>query len=97
MLLAKQNEEQRKTISTLTNLAASKDFAAFSALENVVENQAPQGFSPAPMLNDEAVAHAIAAQYSARGLDPSLAYATDGYGDALEDFGGREALFGKSD
>lgn len=97
MLLSKQNDEQRKTISTLTNLAASKDFTAFSALESAGEKSAPHGFSPMPMLNDEAVAHALAAHYSASGLDPSLAYANDGDGDPLEDFGGREALFGKSE
>jgi hypothetical protein len=82
------NQEQRKTIESLTKLAASKDVAAFHALE---VNQMPNPVMPFAPMDDESVAREMMQRYAKQGIDPNFALSPDS--DPLEEFGGREALF----
>lgn len=89
--VSQSEAEKTKLIESLTKLAAAKDVAAFHALEAPIN--APV-YTNEPM-DDESVARRMMDMYSDRGIDPSLALSPDS--DPLEDFGGTNALFGKSD
>ena len=86
--LAEANQEQRKTIESLTKLAASKDVAAFHALE---AHSMPNPEMPYVAMDDESVARGLMERYAKQGIDPNFALSPDS--DPLEEFGGRDALF----
>lgn len=86
--------QQLKMIESLTKLAASKDISAFQALEATSSGQPIPYHMAAEPMDDESVARRMMSLYADRGIDPSLALSSDL--DPLEDFGGTDALFGKS-
>lgn len=80
----------QEMVERLTKLAASKDVAAFHALQvSGDETGIPM---PVPM-DDASLASRMMGIYDERGIDPSLALSPDS--DPLEEFGGRDVLFGK--
>lgn len=86
-MMQKLMEMQNRMIRSLSNLAASKDLAAFTSLESM--QQIPtEPFEYAPM-DDQSVAERMAQNYIESGMDPMHAYAQD---DPLADFGGTEAF-----
>lgn len=78
---------------TLSKLAASKDVSAFHALQAPINKEV--GFAVHEPMDDESMARRMMAHYAERGIDPSLAIAPDI--DVLEEFGGTDALFGRSE
>jgi len=75
--------DQNQMIQRLSNLAASKDLAAFTTLQAPNESVfAPVQFAP---MDDASVAERLASAYSDNGVDPAYAYAQDPGDDA--DFG----------
>lgn len=87
--LAAVNQEQRKSIESLTKLAAAKDVAAFHALE-ATSIEMPNLGVPHVALDDESIARAMMQRYAEQGIDPNFALSPDS--DPLEEFGGRDAF-----
>lgn len=85
-----------KSLETATNLAASKNLETFQRLQATTNlNQNPLNPSGdveiLHPLNDEAIAHQIAENLKAQGMDPNRAYAnTDD--EWIADFGGPDAF-----
>lgn len=88
-MLERANQDQRKTIESLTKLAASKDIAAFHALE-ATSSEMPNVTMPHVAMDDESVARALMERYAMQGIDPNFALSPDS--DPLEEFGGRETF-----
>jgi len=82
-------QTQSKALLNLTKLAASKDLATYTGLE-VANPTVPMAVSNQMPLDDESMARLMMAQYTERGIDPSLALSVDS--DPLEDFGDTSAF-----
>lgn len=80
---------QQRQIQTLTNLAASKDLAAFTSLET----QSRSDFEPIEYmpLDDASVVERMREQYTNHGLNPEAAVNRE---DPFEEFGGFGNLLG---
>lgn len=78
--------KQQALIQTLTNLAASKDLATYSHLQNLTQPPSLMTTETIP-LDDQSVAIRLAEQYRSAGLDPNYAFNND---DPLSDFGGTD-------
>lgn len=83
-------ESQNRMIQSMTNLAASKDLAAFTTMESMSPGNPNSEFHPqyVPM-DDESLVERMAENYVQGGFDPSHAYSQE---DPLADFGGTEAF-----
>jgi hypothetical protein len=84
-------ESQNRMIRSLTNQAAAKDLAAFTAMESMTPERAipfePIGYVP---MDDQSVVQRMAEEYSSAGVDPANAYGE--HDDPLADFGGFDAF-----
>jgi hypothetical protein len=78
-----------ETNTSLMKLLASKDVAAFHALEATAHSMPSMEMPYSPM-DDESIARNLMERYSKQGIDPNLALAPDT--DPLEEFGGKDAF-----
>lgn len=87
-ILSQSQNRHMQANQTLTNLILSKDPMTFQQIQATTNSQ--QAANPAELVNpldDESVARLLAAEYEARGIDPTRAFAQDDDVDFSAEFG----------